>query len=303
MITIKKLLLTGITVVSLGGILLWWLKPPHEPVTGSEVMAPANAGAGIVPGSKLALRVAMIESLLAEETSARSLIEQRLSELEERLSVGADIRRVAGTGNKYTAAKTPLSPLSPSVYPSMGNRLTEKSQVQAAKSPKNLGDALVQTGIDSGTVEQILLRIGENRMALLSMRDKAVREGRADTDEYMAALETLANPPLSLRTEFGDEVYDRYLYAAGKPNRVMITDIYPNSAAAHIGIQRDDVVLRYASAAIFSMRDLKQETVGGVAGESVLIEWQRDGVHMYATLPRGPIGVEMDEVQYVPGEL
>lgn len=301
--TIKKLLLTGITVVSLGGVLFWWLKPPSKSVTGSEVMAPANAAAGIVPGSKLALRVAMIEALLAEETSARSLIEQRLSELEERLSVGANIKRVAGPTNKYMVANTPLSPLSPLVYPSLGNRHTDKSQVQADKSPGNLRDALVQTGIDSGTVEQILLRIGENRMALLSMRDKAVREGRADTDEYMAALETLANPSLSLRTEFGDEVYDRYLYAAGKPNRVLITDIYPNSAAAHIGIQRDDVVLRYASVAIFSMRDLKQATVGGVAGESVLIEWQRNGVHMYATLPRGPIGVEMDEVQYVPGEL
>lgn len=199
-------------------------------------------------------------------------------------------------------ANTPLSPLSPSVSHSMENRHTDRSQVQTGKSPRNLRDALVQTGIDSGTVEKILLRIGENRMALLSMRDKTAREGGADTDEYMAALETLANPSLSLRTEFGDEVYDRYLYAAGKPNRVLITDIYPNSAAAYIGIQRGDVVLRYASVAIFSMRDLKQATVDGVAGDSALIEWQRDGVHMYANLPRGPIGVEMEEVQVVPGE-
>lgn len=301
--TVKKLLLTGITVVSLGGILFWRLKPPSEPVTGSEVMVPANAVAGSAPGTQLAVRVAMIESLLAEETSVRRRIEQKLSELEERLQVGADIKQIAGTGNKLTAANTPLSPLSPSVSHSLENRHTDKSQVQADKSPGNLRDALVQTGIDSGTVEQILLRIGENRMALLSMRDKAAREGWADTDEYMVALDALANPSLSLRKEFGDEVYDRYLYAAGKPNRVLVTDIYPNSVAAHIGIQRDDVVLRYASVAIFSMRDLKQATVGGVSGESVLIEWQRDGVHMYATLPRGPIGVEMEEVQYVPGEL
>lgn len=51
------------------------------------------------------------------------------------------------------------------------------------------------------------------------------------------------------------------------------------------------------------MRDLKQATVGGVSGESVLIEWQRDGVHMNTIVPRGPLGVEMEEVQYVPGEL
>src|SRR3990172_3274010 len=168
--TVKKLLLAGITVVSLGGVLFWWLKPPSEPVTGSAVMAPANAVAGSAPGIQLTAQVAMIESLLAEETSARRLIEQRLREIEERLSVDADIERVPGLENKHTAAGTHWSPLSPSVSHSLENRHTDKSQVQADKSPRNLRDALVQTGIDSGTVEKILFRIGENRMALLSMR-------------------------------------------------------------------------------------------------------------------------------------
>lgn len=63
--TVKKLLLAGITVVSLGGVFFWWLKPSSEPVTGSEVMAPANAVAGSAPDTQLVAQVAMLETLLA----------------------------------------------------------------------------------------------------------------------------------------------------------------------------------------------------------------------------------------------
>lgn len=299
----KKLPLVGITLVSLCGVLFWWLQPPSEPAIGSQVLAPTYQSAGSVSVTQLAERVTMVESLLAVETSARRRIEERLREMEERFSVGADSKRAFGLENRSTNTVTLLSPLSSSYAPGLENRHKDRPQVQAAKPPGNLRDALVQIGIASGTVEQILRRIGENRMALLSMREKATREGWADTDEYMAALETFADPSLSLRTEFGDEVYDRYLYTAGKSNRVLVTDTYSNSAAADIGIQPGDLVLRYASVAIFSMRDLKQATVDGVAGESVLIEWQHNGVHLNATVPRGPLGVEMEEVQDVPGGL
>lgn len=279
--TLKRYLLAGIAVVSLGSILFWWLQPP----------------------SQLAVRVAMIESFLAEETSARSRIEQRLRELEEQFSVVAYINRAPGPETKQVAAVTFESPLSPSVPPSLENRHTDKVQIQSDKLHRNLRDNLLQAGIDAGTAEQILLRVGENRMELLSMRNKAAREGWIDTVEYMDALETLAEPPTEIRTEFGDDVYDLYLYAADKPNRVLITDVYPNSAAANIGIQRGDIILRYASAAIFSMRDLKQATVSGVDREPVSVEWEHNGMYLNATVQRGPLGVEMEDVQYVPEEL
>lgn len=108
--TLKRYLLAGIAVVSLGSILFWWLQPP----------------------SQLAVRVAMIESFLAEETSARSRIEQRLRELEERFSVVAYINRAPGPETKQVAAVTFESPLSPSVPPSLENRHTDKVQIQAA---------------------------------------------------------------------------------------------------------------------------------------------------------------------------
>lgn len=281
MVTIIKRLLAGIAVVSIAGVVLWWLQSPSTPETAAALRAPTKVVAGSVPGNPLSDRVAMIEALLTEEAFARRSLEQRLQELEARLST-------TGTNIKLVQA--------------LENRPTDTLQEHPAESPKNLGDALTRLGVARDTAEQIRRRVGENQMAILSLRDQAMRESWIDSPEYVAELDALSGSTMKLRAEFGDQIYDRYLYASGKPNRVLITDIYPNSAAVEAGIQHGDVVLRYASEYILSMNDLRQATVGGIAGKSVLVVLQRDGVSMYVTVPRGPLGLQMEAIRQVPGD-
>jgi len=49
--------------------------------------------------------------------------------------------------------------------------------------------------------------------------------------------------------------------------------------------------VRYAGERVFNVRDLNNLTVQGTAGESVLIEVERNGSPLQLTIPRGPVGI------------
>jgi len=154
-------------------------------------------------------------------------------------------------------------------------------------------DELTAAQIPLATADAIRDLIAQNRLALLQLRDQAEREGWFNTTRYAQALRKLLDPTHGIRAQFGDDIYDRYLYASGRANRVVATAVYPNSAAAAAGIQPGDTILSYASKNVYSMKDLQQATVKGQAGESVLLVLERNGSSFSITLPRGPLGIEL----------
>ena len=160
--------------------------------------------------------------------------------------------------------------------------------------------SLIDAGISPATAEDMRDWIGENRLAMLNLRDRAEREGWLNTTRYASELRKLINPTYGLRELYGDDMYDRFLYATGKSNRVVAADVYSASAAGASGIQPGDIVHSYASNNIFSMNDLKQATLEGEAGESVLVVLERDGVFFSITVPRGPLGIEMRMESHAP---
>lgn len=154
-------------------------------------------------------------------------------------------------------------------------------------------DALTAAQIPLATAEAIRDLIARNRLTMLRLRDQAEREGWINTTRYAQALRKLLDPTHGIRDQFGDDVFDRYLYASGRANRVIATTVYPNSTAAAAGIQAGDTILSYASKNIYSMQDLQQATLQGEAGESVLVVLEREGSSFSITLPRGPLGIEL----------
>ena len=160
--------------------------------------------------------------------------------------------------------------------------------------------ALIDAGIPPATAEAMRDRVSENRLAMLNLRDRAEREGWLNSARYATELRKLINPGFGLREQFGDEMYDRFLYATGKSNRVIAADVYSASAAGAAGILPGDIVLSYASNNIYAMNDLKRATLEGEAGESVLVLLERDGVYFSITVPRGPLGIEMRMESHAP---
>ena len=104
-----------------------------------------------------------------------------------------------------------------------------------------------------------------------------------------------------LRAELGDDAYERYLYATGRPNRVSIGEVLPGSAAEQAGLAPGDVILNFDGEQVFSFSEVRKLTYRGEPGEAVLLEVRRGDDSTYqVSIPRGPLGITGRGLREVP---
>ncbi len=166
--------------------------------------------------------------------------------------------------------------------------------------PETLKDSLCRSGVPLCIAEEVVIFVSKNKMAILELRDRANREEWIGSEKYKKKLLALSNLSAELREKYGDSIYDRYLYAKGETNRVMIKDVYSDSQAAYAYLQPGDIFLKYADNVIFTMNDLRNATADGIKGDSVVIELQRNGEYVTAAVSRGPLGVELEAIVQEP---
>lgn len=95
----------------------------------------------------------------------------------------------------------------------------------------------------------------------------------------------------SLRTELGDQNYERYLNANGWSTSAQIGSVIGNSPGENAGLRAGDKIISYAGERVFNLNEVNNLTIQGDIGESVLIEVDRSGESVQLTIPRGPIGI------------
>ena len=171
----------------------------------------------------------------------------------------------------------------------------------SANTPREQYQNLLAAGIDQQSAEDIQQRSDSNQLARLELYDQATREGWLDSDDFSKRLSELESGRVDIRLELGDANYDRYLFAAGRNNRVAIASVIGGSAAQLAGIISGDRVLSYANQRVFTMRELQGATREGSRGEYVQITLQRDLDTVVTELPRGPLGVTLAGSRFDPG--
>jgi membrane-associated protease RseP (regulator of RpoE activity) len=176
-----------------------------------------------------------------------------------------------------------------------------------AGAPRRLGatadgqrSALVKAGLADEEAAELVRRQGQQSLDRLNLRDVAAREGWLGTDRYREELARLEEGAVVLREELGDEVYDRYLFAAGDDNRVQVDGIIPGSVAELAGLQPGDLIESYAGERVFTFSGLRDLTAGGERGELVQVQVMRGGQVFDTWLARGPLGVELDSASAEP---
>jgi predicted metalloprotease with PDZ domain len=97
------------------------------------------------------------------------------------------------------------------------------------------------------------------------------------------------------RQELGDDVYDALLFATNKVNRIEIQEVFADSAALSVGLERGDALLSYDGKRIFALEELKSAIQGSAGASSVRIEVERAGRRMSFSVPSGRIGVWVTE--------
>ena len=162
---------------------------------------------------------------------------------------------------------------------------------------------LIAAGMPTETVQAMQQSVDQSRLEMLQLRDRAIREGWDESDEYREQMQRLRNPYSSLRDDFGDEAFDQFLFASGIPNRVQIEEVYSGSAADDAGLIPGDVIVSYADNTIYSMTTLRDSTLEGFAGENILLEVIRDGQPITMNVPRGPLGISMSSMVMKPDSM
>lgn len=160
--------------------------------------------------------------------------------------------------------------------------------------------SLVELGVPNDTARELKTRLDKTELKRLYVRDQAVREGWFRSDRYRDEIAKLDGESDNLRRDVGDETYDKLLYATGQDNRLVVQRVMDGSAAADAGLQSNDIILSYDTKRIFDWGELRQTMAQGDAGKLITLAVKRDDKVIEVSLPRGPLGVELDTSRVRP---
>jgi hypothetical protein len=167
-------------------------------------------------------------------------------------------------------------------------------------TPDGQRTAMVQAGLAEDVAAELIRRQGQQSLDRLNLRDVAAREGWLATERYREELRRIEEDSVDLRQELGDEVYDRYLFAAGEDNRVRVDGIIPGSVGEMSGLQPGDLIESYAGEPVLTFADLRDGTSAGERGELVQVRVRR-GEQIFDTwVSRGPLGVQLESARAEP---
>ena len=259
--------------------------PTNLPVLGT-------AGSGSASGSAAPdTRIVALTNQLDEYAELTNQLEGQIVELNYRLAELEKTQQQLITRNQSGAVDAAAS----------AQAVPPATDEKPESEPGTLNVAtLVDAGIDQQQAEYILRRQGELDMLRLDLRDRAIREGILGTKEYLNALRELNKNAPNLREEIGEDTYDRYLYASGQRNRVVVTSVIAGSPAEQAGIREGDMILDYGTDRVFTWPELRKATTQGYRGEYVTVTVQRDNQTLSLLAPRGPLGVRLGTSSKLP---
>lgn len=269
-------------LVVAGWILLQTSDPSDTRTAGARLPALSDADAlhELLTDPDLDPRiVAALESLQRQLAAGRveqQKLSRQLAELQVAMYSVNELTEPATTAAD-AATETQADESSPQFGPSGRGRVTRERLIAAGFAPHQ--------------AEDILSRADEIAMERLQLQYQAQREGWLRSRDYVEAMREIPSIRQALTEEYGERAYDRYLYASGRPNRLVVNDVFRNSPAAGAGLQNGDRIIALAGERIYSERDLRQVATRGSAGESVPVIVERAGSQFEVYLPRGPLGI------------
>ena len=263
---------------------------------GGRLAAPAGPAAG---SSGLGARIAELEGALAMEQAARGVLAQELAQLHARL----DALPAPREPGRAPAAALPSAPSGTPSATKAGAAAdgvaAEAALTAPGPSPAPAFDVEALVAGCMSRTDAEALRAGWERYQLEKLRsnDRAMREAYFMRPRHRVEQEAL---DAGFRGEVGDDGYDAFLRATGRPNRVAVRDVLSGGAASAAGLQAGDELLRYADARVFTPGDLQRLTASGEPGELVSVEVLRGGQPLALRAGRGPLGVVLEGVVRVP---
>ena len=277
----KQLLLVAMAVALLSGIGYLALDSSKRAPSSDALEKLADQIAdGELSGSDIGSVASAVNSLaqvLDAEIAERRILAEQLEELRGQLT---DLQ--TSLGIRVLEANSAAASISVDAEP----------QPQPEDFATQLTNRLAAAGFTEKEAEALRRRQGAMQMQQVELDDRARREGWVNTPRYYQEMSKVSNDTDPIRAELGDDAFDRYLFAVGRPNRLRVGRVIETSPAEQAGLRQGDVILSYAGQRVFSTQQLTSLRSGGERGAAVTVEILRDGVPMQLTFPRGPMGVQ-----------
>ncbi len=243
-------------------------------------------------GTALVLSTLKGEPQVAKARINDSQLEQRISELEDRLAnitqqksveQAPPINVIAQAPARSTAA--PQTTAQTETTPSF-DELRERRREQriAQLQPTYRAQQFVKAGFAEEEAARIVQLEARESLRQLNAQYQARRQQLEGQDSSLAS----TNP---IRAELGDENYERYLEANGWPTKASVGSVIGGSPGENAGLRAGDNIVSYAGERVFNLGDVNLLTAQGRVGQNVLIEVEREGETLQLSIPRGPIGV------------
>jgi hypothetical protein len=292
---------------AVAGVAIWqWRAVPPQPpdahpapragVAASALESQRRGAAGV------AGRLRAFESRLAREAAQRRALEEQIAALRDevaslRAGLGADVAPGAAKTDRDAGRDSAAAERSDVRDTATASEHTAAA-ADLARSPTER--ALIAAGVDVAVAADIKRRGDELALSEMYLRDQAERENWLNTPRFTEELAAIRSQQTSIRDEIGETAYDGYLFALGRPNRVIVEDVLSQSVAEDVGLRPGDLILRYGEARIFHGEDLIEQTRSGIAGANVRLDILRNGERLAIDVPRGPLGVRIGAAQDYP---
>jgi hypothetical protein len=284
-IDVLKTVLLVLAGLGAGLAISFWLQPSSttplakaEAASGAASAERSNAAAASLSQARLAA----LEDAFAAEVDERVALEARVAELSAELAaLGDGSARAPRAGEAATEARD-LRDLAPADVAEARARVRRDARATPEERQRRSVEQLIAAGFAPDRAEWINRRTQELRMQGMQAQYEARRDGRAPPADVEAT---------TLRTELGDQDYERFLTAMGRPTTVDIMGVLASSPAERAGLQEGDEIVAYDGKRVFDVQELNELTLGGASGESVVVDVRRGGQNLQIVLPRGPLGV------------
>ena len=278
-----KTVLLVLAGLGAGLAIAFWLQP-----SSTTPLAEAEAGSGAASAERSnaddaslsEARLAALEDAFAAEVDERVALEARVAELSAELEALVSAR--APRAGEAAIEVRDLDDLDPADVAEVRARVRRDARATPEERQRRNVEQLIAAGFAPDRAEWINRRTQELRMQGMQAQYEARRDGRAPPADVEAT---------TLRTELGDQDYERFLTAMGRSTTVNIMGVLASSPAERAGIQEGDEIVAYDGKRVFDVQELNELTIGGASGESVVVDVRRSGQNLQIVLPRGPLGV------------
>ncbi|NNF65931.1 MAG: PDZ domain-containing protein [Gammaproteobacteria bacterium] len=271
--------------IFLAGLLLGaWAREPYQkaPLPGLTSADSARDFDHAADYQRLEQMISSLTEIVNLEVAERRQLEARITDVSEQLALL--------TGKNTNSAETARA--------AVARNEAEKKRTNPADYQTE--ERFVSAGFPPDVAARLKREMDQIALDRLFLRDQAVREGWLGSQRYRNQLRELNSKQKSFRENLNGEDYDRYLYALGQPNRVVVSSVLTGSPAGEAGLQVGDAILSYGDSRIFSPSEIRRETSRGDVGTMVPVEIMRDGQRQVMYIPRGPLGVNMSATSAKP---